>query len=396
MIESSSVAQSSSPERSTGQRAGDQLRELIVCSLEPWDEVWRRNQFFTDILLRRNPALRVLFVEPAADVLFDLQSRRLPTLPRWRTLSPDRRLRAFRPLKPLPRKLGRIADDMLLRQVRLAARLMGFSRPTLWVNDVTFAPLGPSTGWPMLYDVTDDWLLAPFSDRERARLRRLDTLALETAAEVVVCSPALAESRGARRAVSLISNGVDIEHFRRPRPRPHDLPASPVAVYVGTLHDSRIDVDLVIELARALPELTVAFVGPNSLEPESQSLFAATPNIVTLGSRPYADVPAYLQHADVVIVPHVVSPFTESLDPIKARECLAVDTPTVATPVAGFRDFATAMHIADRGEFAFRVADVISHGARPERRVTVATWEDQAAQFEAALLRAATLDPAAT
>ena len=49
------------------------------------------------------------------------------------------------------------------------------------------------------------------------------------------------------------------------------------------------------------------------------------PNVHLLGARPYEDVPAYLQHADVVIVPHRVSPFTESLDPIKAYECLAID-----------------------------------------------------------------------
>ena len=45
----------------------------------------------------------------------------------------------------------------------------------------------------------------------------------------------------------------------------------------------------------------------------------------------YEVVPSYLQHADVISIPHVVSPFTESLDPIKARECVAVGTPTVAT-----------------------------------------------------------------
>ena len=39
-----------------------------------------------------------------------------------------------------------------------------------------------------------------------------------------------------------------------------------------------------------------------------------------------------------MIVPHLVNPFTESLDPIKAYECLAAGRPTVATPVAGFRD----------------------------------------------------------
>ncbi len=70
-----------------------------------------------------------------------------------------------------------------------------------------------------------------------------------------------------------------------------------------------------------------------------------------LGPRAYADVPAYLQHADIVIVPHLVTPFTESLDPIKAYECLAIETPTVATPVAGFRELAASIRVASRESF---------------------------------------------
>ena len=41
-------------------------------------------------------------------------------------------------------------------QVRLAAANSGFRRPTLWINDVTYAPLIGATGWPAIYDVTDD------------------------------------------------------------------------------------------------------------------------------------------------------------------------------------------------------------------------------------------------
>ena len=212
---------------------GGEFSELVVCSLEPWDEIWRRNQFLVDELLRRNSGLRVLFVEPPADVLFDLTQRRRPDMPRFRRLAADGRLTAFRPLKALPRRLGPPADALLLWQVRLAVRRVGFERPVLWINDVTYAPLIEQTGWPSLYDVTDDWLLAPSPPRELERLRRLDALALAHADEVVVCSPALARSRGTTRPVSLVPNGVDVDHFRRPRPRPSDLPAAPTAVYVG-------------------------------------------------------------------------------------------------------------------------------------------------------------------
>ncbi len=363
------------------------MRELVVCSLKSWDDVWNRNNFLTDALLKRNPELRVLFVEPPTDVLYDLSKRRWPTRPRLRRVSADGRLRVLCPLKLLPRRIGPAADALLRSQVVAATRLVGFSRPALWINDVTYAPLIAKTRWPSLYDVSDDWLLVPFAPRELARLRRLDKLALKKADEVVVCSTALAESRGANRAVSLVRNAVDAEHFRRPRPRPADMPTAPVAVYAGTIHDARVDVELVLELARALPSLTLAFVGPNSLCSDSQKVLAAVENVVLLGPRPYRDVPAYLQHADVVIVPHLVSPFMESLDPIKAYECLAIATPTVATPVAGFREFAHEFYMVEREAFPRRVAEVLSAPSSRGPKSAPPSWEQRSVDFEAALVR---------
>jgi glycosyltransferase involved in cell wall biosynthesis len=360
----------------------------VVCSLEPWDEVWRRNQFFAAALLRRNPELRVLFVEPPADVLFDLLQRRLPALPRLRMVGQGARIRALRPLKALPRRVGSVVDRSLRAQVLLGIQAVGFSRPTIWVNDVTFAPLLGRRGWPSVFDVTDDWLLAPFAPRELERLRRLEATALAAADEVVVCSPALAASRGATRRVHLIPNGVEVERFRRPQQRPKDLPVGRTAVYAGSLHEARLDLELVVELAAELEHVQVVFVGPDSLSAAGRRRLESLPNVSLLGQRPYTEVPAYLQHADVLIVPHAVSEFTNSLDPIKAYECLAVETPTVATPVAGFRELAGAVTVAERPGFVRAVADVLSGAVIRTGSVVPADWEKRAVAFEDVLLRA--------
>jgi teichuronic acid biosynthesis glycosyltransferase TuaH len=361
--------------------------ELVVCSLEAWDDVWRRNQFLVDALLRRHPRLRVLYVEPPADPLFDLAQLRLPQRAAARTLQGGR-LRVVRPFKPLPRRLGPYSDRALLGQVVAAVAQIGFARPLLWLNDLTYAPLIERTGWPTVYDVTDDWLLAPLSPRETERLRALDDLALARASEVVVCSHGLVASRGRRRAVTLIPNGVDAAHFQQPLPRPRDLPAAPTGVYVGTLHSARLDVELVLELAQSLPELEIVFVGPDSLDRIDRRRLGAVPNIHLLGPRPYAVIPAYLQHADVVLVPHRVTPFTESLDPIKAYECAVVDAPTVATPVAGFRDLTGHVTVASPAEFPAAVRGVLT--APPARAGTPpADWTERARAFESILARAA-------
>ncbi len=363
------------------------LRELVVCSLEPWDDVWRRNQFLAEELLRRRPALRILFVEPAADVLFELSRRRRPTGAHTSVLRGGR-LYAFRPLKPLPRRCGSFSDRWLHRSVVVATQRLGFTQPTLWLNDVNYAPLIRRTRWPSVYDVTDDWLLAPFAPREIARLQALDALALDDADEVVVCSPALAASRGRDRAVILIPNGVDTEHFRRARPRPADLAPAPTAVYVGTLHESRLDVELIIELAQSVSSLSVVLVGPDALSAAARARLEAQPTIFVLGPRAYADVPAYLQHADIVIVPHLVTPFTESLDPIKAYECLAVQTPTVATPVAGFRELGASIRVASRESFVSAVQETLAAPLPRYAATDAASWEDRARAFERALMRA--------
>ena len=288
----------------------------------------------------------------------------------------------------LPRRLGSLADEFLFTQVTLGLRLMRFRRPILWLNDATYAPLIERTGFPSVYDVTDDWLLAPSSQREIDRLQALEDLIFEHADEIVVCSPALLRSRGRRRTPTLIPNAVDAEHFSRPQPRPVDLPRSPVAVYVGSLHESRLDVDLILNLSASLPDLFVALVGPDSLDGTSRRRLQMSDRVFLLGPRPYEAVPAYLQHADVIIVPHVVSPFTESLDPIKAYECLASGRPTVATPVAGFRDLADRIAIAPRERFAASVRAALASGGARAIENSIPSWRERATAFEKVLERA--------
>jgi glycosyltransferase involved in cell wall biosynthesis len=367
---------------------------LVVCSLEAWDQVWRRNQLLVRELLAADPDRRVLFVEPAFDALHE---RRHPSgRVRLRGLVPlegHGRVVRFEPVKWWPRLVGPFADASLRRQVTRAAARLGFERPDLWINDPSYAGLVRDTGWPATYDITDDWTRAAASPRARRRVRANERRLFADCGSVVVCSPGLAVSRRpARPDLVVIPNAVDVEHFRAPRPRPVDLPdpaEGPVAVYVGTLHTDRLDVDLVVRLATERPDLAVVLVGPDSLDADAAARLATRPNVHRLGARAYAAVPGYLQHADVVIVPHVVTPFTESLDPIKAYECRAVGRPTVATPVAGFRSLGPPVVCAPAESFVAEVGRVLAEppalGPGPGPGPELAGWADRARQFAAQL-----------
>ena len=87
------------------------------------------------------------------------------------------------------------------------------SSPVLWVNDPAAAELLRQSGWPALYDITDDWLTADRSSRERERVVDDETYLLQHCQEVVVCSPRLLETKHARH-VTLIPNAVDVDAYR--------------------------------------------------------------------------------------------------------------------------------------------------------------------------------------
>ena len=235
------------------------MMRLVMISLEPWDEVWRRNQYIVDGLLRRSPTLEVLFIEPPADPLHAIAAHARPHfgLGLRRAVGYEGRLHLHQPTKLLPRVLGPTADALLGASVAGAVSRLGWRSGVLWINDPGAAHLVGRSGWPSLYDVTDDWVEATRGAREHERIRQGDAFLLGFCDAVVLCSPALLRAKSGIRptnamAPRLIPNAVDRERYQRRRTRPDDLPSGPVAVYVGTLHEDRLDVDLLVQTADAL------------------------------------------------------------------------------------------------------------------------------------------------
>ena len=365
---------------------------LVVCSLEPWSTVRRRIRILVDEMVEMDPALHVLYVAPAVDIPHELRQGRIRGIsgPRLEQVHP--RIHVLRPHKWLPRTIGPFADRSLARQVLHASSGLGLVRPLLWINDASYAQFSVDAGWPSIYDITDDWLLAPLAPRQRVRLMADEGLLMQHSQAVVVCSPDLERSRGSRRHVELIPNGVDVALFRTPRPRPASLPTAPVALYVGTLHEERIDIPLVLDLASARPDIQIVLVGPNSLPHEVTARLEQVRNVRLLGPQPYDRIPAFMQHADLVIIPHLVNAFTESLDPIKAYECLAAGRPTVATPVAGFRHLGPPIITADREQFVEAAIHALAMAGPPGlpsvfEETPIPSWRERAETMAALIGR---------
>jgi glycosyltransferase involved in cell wall biosynthesis len=87
---------------------------------------------------------------------------------------------------------------------------------------------------------------------------------------------------------------------------------------------------------------------------------------------------------DVLVSPHVVTPFTLSLDAIKAYEYLATSRPIVATPTSGFQVLtADGLTVATRADFPTALLQAIERRQTFSR--TTADWDDRTRQFAGAL-----------
>lgn len=128
----------------------------------------------------------------------------------------------------------------------------------------------------------------------------------------------------------LIENGVDFEAFAPARAEPTDLARIPRLrlVYVGAT-DDRFSVEDVRTAAKANPTMSFVLIGPASRK--VRSTFAGSENVYLLGPRRYEEIPAYMQHCDIGLLPLSQHPANRGRSPMKLYEYAACGLPVFAT-----------------------------------------------------------------
>lgn len=137
------------------------------------------------------------------------------------------------------------------------------------------------------------------------------------------------ETFGCDKPGLILVNGVDYELFMQSQLAPIEYrdSARKRCVYVGAL-DFRFDFDVLQALAEARPEVDFFVIGLG--EVAQLARFEKISNVYILGPRPYGGVPAYLQHADVGILPLLPIKANMGRSPMKLYEYLAAGIPVMA------------------------------------------------------------------
>jgi hypothetical protein len=122
-----------------------------------------------------------------------------------------------------------------------------------------------------------------------------------------------------------------------------DLP-QPIVGFYGGLDEYRMDVALMIKIARHIKPGTLVLIGPKQMD---LSRVLAEPNVKHIAQMPPQDLAAHAAHFDVGIIPFLQNDFNKMCNPIKLKEYLALGFPIVVMSLPAFEQYQSVIYMAN-------------------------------------------------
>jgi teichuronic acid biosynthesis glycosyltransferase TuaH len=376
-------------------------RSYVIYAPTSWESQRQPAHNLAEALAVRYP---VLYVDPPVSPLTPIRyGLRQDTWASLRTVL-DRRLRGTGNLRmisplvlpPIEHPQMRARSLPLLRaQISRAVRRAGMERPVLlaW------------RGLPELSGLADESLRvsvvmdhpaagASLRGRPAAELEAEAAALCEGAELLCTTSHPMQELLGQRGwDAELVPFGfpADLAHAFDSAGEPAEygsLPR-PLLGYTGSV-DERLDFEQVLALADRFHQGSIVFVGSMSprVSAATRAALSSRANIHLLGPRSRDELPAYIRHLDVALMPYGESLFTRYQSPMKLWEYLYAGPPIVGSGSAELRRFPPPLvNYAESPEQSPAMVEQAladpSSGREERRRFALAnTWEDRASELD--------------
>ncbi len=176
--------------------------------------------------------------------------------------------------------------------------------------------------------------------------------------------------------VHYVHNVGDFDHFHQAVSHVKNTP--PRIGFYGAISNYKVDLDLILDLAKRRSDWQLYLIGPVGLSDDSTSVdqLKQQPNVKFLGQIDYKKLPGVLSQMDVLIIPYRLTDHTQNVFPIKFFECLATGKPVVITPLPALRDYFGVVETAQNANEFIEKIDRVMHSDNPEPRIALARKND--------------------
>lgn len=250
----------------------------------------------------------------------------------------------------LDRALFRRWFDATFRHRDLGRSIVMVMMPLWWGNFIDRSFLQPAL---LVYDICDSLEVQARTPETLRRLRASEH-ALASEADMITYSAREMEADirrdYPRSHAHFIPNAVSREFIAHVDREPvfHRNGHPRTIGYVGSTSGKWFDSELVLAVARAMPECTVSIVGP--VDRRFAEHCRALPNIVLHGYVPHDALAARLRRFDVAIIPFLDNEITRIVNPLKLYEYSVAGLPIVARRTAELAHHAGLLYLADSRE----------------------------------------------
>ena len=232
---------------------------------------------------------------------------------------------------------------LLALQVKIVCWRLKIKTPSALVSMPTMTPAVERGKWvKIIAERCDDFSTLPEADREQIGALERRLLKISDVA-IYVHEGLLEREKNLVKKSVLIGHGVDFNQFVAARPIKGqriaipksmlDLP-KPIIGFYGGMDEYRMDVELMIKIARHINPGTLVLIGPKQMD---LSKILAETNTKHIEQVLPEQLPAYAAHFDVGIIPFLQNEFNKMCNPIKLKEYLALGYPTVVMTLPAFQ-----------------------------------------------------------
>ena len=233
------------------------------------------------------------------------------------------------------------------RSIRRAIKTLDFNNP------IVINAFNPQFGFPMVGDFGEQsliyycydeisaasWCKEHGVEAEQRFIKECDL--------VVTTSVGLKESKSELHSnVRLVPNGVDYSLFHQAFVPLSQKKEGPFTIgYVGTV-DDRLDLNLLNQAIKALPDANFTFVG-RVTDPKAEQELSKHANVQLLGPKKPTELPELMKSFSLGLIPFVTNAFTKHIYPLKVNEYLAAALPVVSTRFAPLDEFEEIIEITN-------------------------------------------------